>query len=355
MDDVGIDGRCSGQPTHLLFCSDRLTRSPLMLWSFSKSYKGPLPPLTDQQKALSARLSNHVWILAGDIGARSLTSAPENLEKAAQYIEHVFRKHDYTTSVQEFDCDVRELRKGATQPSDVVHKTYKTRNIIAELKGTKIPDEIVVVGAHYDSVYDCPAANDNGSGVAALLEISGALRKVVVDRTIRFVAFTNEEPPFFRTEQMGSWKYAHLCHERKEKIKAMLSLETMGYFSDEPNSQSFPHSLLKRIYPNTGNFIAFVSNLQSRVLLDRSIIAFRKKTKFPSEAIAAPVSLSGIDFSDQYAFWKLGYPAIMITDTAHLRYPHYHEAEDTPDKVDYDALARVTSGITEVILNLARK
>ena len=210
------------------------------------------------------------------------------------------------------------------------------------------------MGAHYDSVFDCPAANDNGSGVAALLEISRLLRTEQLRRPVRFVAFTNEEPPFFRTDQMGSFQYAQSCHQRKDKISAMISLETIGYYSDAPNTQRFPHAIMGLIYPSTGNFLSFISNLQSQKLLKQAIASFRKSTKFPSQGVALPALVPGIDFSDHRPFWQFGYPGIMITDTAFLRYPHYHEADDTPDKINYDKLALVVAGLCRMMLDLSR-
>ncbi|MBX9568476.1 MAG: M28 family peptidase [Candidatus Obscuribacterales bacterium] len=320
-----------------------------------KSYKGPLPTLTESEQELSCKLSNHVWMLAGDIGARSLTSAPDNLEKAAQYIEHVLKSYGYVPKAQEFTAETFVHRKQEPSGDDLKFPyamekiTHKTRNIIAELPGDEAHKDCIIVGAHYDSVFDCPAANDNGSGVAALLEISRLLQAAQLKRTVRFVAFTNEEPPFFRTEQMGSHKYAQLCHQNNDKVAAMISLETIGFYTDEPNSQQFPHSILRLLYPTTGNFVSFVSNLQSQSLLTKCISAFRQTTKFPSEGVALPAVVPGIDFSDHRPFWQLGYQAIMITDTAHLRYPHYHEAEDTPEKIDYDKFALVVAGLTRMI------
>jgi Zn-dependent M28 family amino/carboxypeptidase len=320
-----------------------------------KSYRGPLEPLSEDGRALSSRLSNHVWMLASDIGARSLTSAPENLERAALYIEHVFKSHGFEVSAQEYSVETltqknwQRTDQGISFPS--VH--HKTRNIIAEIKGHKCPEELIVVGAHYDSVYDCPAANDNGSGVAGLLEIAGLLSAEKLKRTIRFVAFTNEEPPFFRTEQMGSYQYARLCKERAENIKAMICLETIGYYSETPNSQRFPHPMLGLVFPKLGNFILLVSNLESKSVLAKAIKSFRSAVKFPSEALAIPAAVKGVAFSDHASFWDFGYPAFMVTDSAFYRYPHYHEPEDTPDKIDYDKLARVVLGLSSVVRDIA--
>lgn len=188
--------------------------------------------------------------------------------------------------------------------------------------------------------------------MAALLEIARQLRGVRPRRTVRFVAFTNEEPPFFRSDQLGSYRYAKLCHERNEKIAAMICLETIGYYTDEPETQRYPLRLFNLLFPTTANFVAFVSNVQSSRLLFQSVHSFRRATAFPARALALPRFLRGVDFSDQESFWRFGFPAIMITDTANYRYPHYHELTDTPDKLNYDALARVTLGITAMVRDL---
>lgn len=319
------------------------------------SYKCPLPSLTATEKVLVSKLSSHVLMLAGDIGARSLTSAPEGLIKAAGYIEYILRGYDYSSSREEFTVEVlsRERAKFTSEGINFPSVQHTTCNVIAELAGSKTPAEIVVVGAHYDSVYDCPAANDNGSGVAALLELAGLMKQSNPAKSIRFVAFTNEEPPFFRTDKMGSFVHAKGCKDRNEKIVAMLSLETIGFYSSEPNSQKYPHKVMGTCFPNTGNFLSFVANLQSARLLNRSLKAFRRSVDCPSEGVALPALVTGVDFSDQFNFWKYGYPALMVTDTAYLRYPHYHEAEDTPDKLDYEMLARVVTGLAGVLRELA--
>ncbi len=320
-----------------------------------KSRREPLYPLSEQEKVISVKLKDHVSMLAGTIGARSLTSCPLGLEKAAKYIEQIFSEFDYVRSQQDFMVDLPNVAaaNGTADGISTNSNRLCTRNIIAEVQGGKTPKEIIVLGAHYDSVYDCPAANDNGSGVATLLELARVLSHFHSERTIRFVAFTNEEPPFFGTKDWGANQYASLCHEREEKVVSMISLETMGYFSDQPGSQTFPHDVFGLIYPNQGDFISFVSNLGSRRFLNRFTKSFRKATKFPCESVAVPESIRGVAFSDHAAFWKYGYPAIMITDTAFYRYPHYHTQEDTPDKVDYDRLARVVWGIAEVVKEIS--
>ena len=214
------------------------------------------------------------------------------------------------------------------------------------------PPPILLIGAHYDSVFGSPGANDNGSGVAAMLALARRFAGKPAQHTLRFVAFVNEEPPYFLTGQMGSFVYAGRCKARGDRISAMISLETIGYFSDAPHSQTYPAPGLGVFYPSVGNFIGFVSNVPSRNLLRRAIALFRKHAKIPSEGAALPAFIPGVSWSDQWSFWQHGYPGIMITDTAPFRYPHYHSATDTPDKLDYDRFALVVSGMEKVIEEL---
>ena len=256
--------------------------------------------------------------LAGTIGERNLYR-PRAYAEAADFIEQCLP----SASRHTFDSGV---------------------NIECEIPGN---DEIIIVGAHYDTVSGSPGADDNATGVAALIDL--AKRFSAPKRTIRFVAFANEEPPFFDTAQMGSLRYAQRCHDRGEKIVAMLSLETIGFFNDAPQSQTYP-SMLRLVYPSTANFIAFVSNVRSRALLRRCVKRF---SGLPVESGALPEFIAGVAWSDQYAFWKLGYPALMVTDTALFRNPHYHTASDLPHTLDYDRLGRVVEGLTSVVLDLA--
>src|SRR5205814_10011080 len=206
------------------------------------------------------------------------------------------------------------------------------------------PPPIVIIGGHYHSVFGSSGSNDNGTGVAATLALARRFAEKQLElrltpthyKTLRFVAFVNEEPPYFLSGEMGSEVYARRCKERGDKIYAMISLETIGYFSDAPNSQTYPSPDLGMFYPKVGNFIGFVSNVHSRALLRRVITLFRENAKIPSEGASLPAFIRGVSWSDQWSFWQHGYPAIMVTDTAPFRYPYYHSSSDTPDKLDYD-------------------
>jgi hypothetical protein len=289
--------------------------------------------LSPEDTALRAELVADVHKLAGEIGERNIPHYPA-LNAAAEFIEKSFS-----------DAGLQPRRDTYEVGGRACH------NIEAEIRGAS--PRIVLVGAHYDSVYGAPGANDNGSGVAAMLALARRFAGKPRAQTLRFVAFVNEEPPYFQTPQMGSLVYAQRCKARADQISAMISLETIGYFSDAPRSQIYPSPGLGAFYPSTGNFIAFVGNVGSRVLVYRAIEVFRAAGKLPSEGGAVPSFIPGVGWSDQWSFWQHGYPGIMITDTAPFRYPHYHAATDTPDRLDYDRFALVVSGIEKVIEEFA--
>ena len=289
--------------------------------------------LSADEMKLQDELRADVEMLGGQIGERNLNRYPQ-LQAAAEFIESSFVR-----------AGLQAKRDSYTLNSVLCH------NIDAEVRGSS--PEIVLIGAHYDSVVGAPGANDNGSGVAATLALARRFAARSTSKTLRFVAFVNEEPPFFQTPQMGSFVYASRCKQRGDKIAAMISLETIGYFSDAPHSQKYPAPGLGIFYPTTGNFIGFVSNMRSRSLLQRALSTFRAQEKLPSEGASLPAFIPGVSWSDQWSFWKHGYPAMMVTDTAPFRYRPYHEPTDTPDKLDYARFALVVSGMEKVIVDLA--
>ena len=275
---------------------------------------------------LEGRLKVHVAVLADEIGPRDVFVI-DKLNAAADYIRGFWKKAGYEVSAQTF-----RVEKAVCQ------------NLAVEIPGESKPDEIVLVGAHYDTVSWSPGANDNGSSVAALLELSELFSTKSAGATLRFVAFANEEPPFFKTRSMGSLVYAKACRERKENIVAMVCLETIGYYRDERKTQKYPFPL-GFFYPDRGNFVAAVGNLRSKPLVKSFARNFMEESDFPIQCAATFGFITGIDWSDHWSFWRCGYPAIMITDTALFRYPYYHSSQDTPEKIDYYSLARVTHGV----------
>lgn len=299
-----------------------------------QSYRGPLPPLTPEQLALREELRRHVWKLAGEIGERNVFQ-PDRYRAAADYVEAGLAQTGRSVRRQSFEA-----------------RAERCHNLALEIPGTVKPEEILVVGAHYDSVAGSPGADDNASGVAALLTLARRLAGQPMARTVRFVAFANEEPPFFMTGDMGSLVYARRCREGGERIVLMLSLESLGYFSDRPRSQKYPFPL-GLFYPSRGDFIGFVGRSRDAAEVRRCIKLFRETVQFPSEGGALPGWLPGVGWSDHWAFWQVGYPAVMITDTAIFRSPHYHGADDTPERLDYDRFARVVEGVQRLIASLA--
>jgi hypothetical protein len=315
-----------------------------LLWWFGVRMPGKnvskAAPLSSDEVTLREELRADVQKLAGEIGERNMWHYAK-LNAAADFIEDSFSRAGLHPR-----RDSYEIRGQACH------------NIEAEIPGqpqgaaVSSPPSIILIGAHYDSVFGSPGANDNGSGVAAMLALARRFAKKTTQHTVRFVAFVNEEPPYFLGGDMGSFVYASRCKARGDKISAMISLETIGYFSDAPRSQAYPSPGLGLLYPKVGNFIGFVSNVHSRTLLRRVIALFRKNAKIPSEGAALPAFVPGVSWSDQWSFWRCGYPGIMITDTAPFRYPHYHSASDTPDKLDYDRFTLVVSGMEKVIEGL---
>jgi Zn-dependent M28 family amino/carboxypeptidase len=185
-----------------------------------------------------------------------------------------------------------------------------------------------------------------------VIEIARALRGARLPRTVKMVAFVNEEPPFFYFGEMGSRVYARAARARGDDIRVMLSLEMLGCYSDEAGSQAYP-PLLGLFYPEAGDFIAFVSNLRSRRALKEVVRAFKGGSDFPVEKLASPGIVPGVSWSDQLSFWREGYPGVMVTDTAFYRYRHYHSATDTPEKIDYVKMGRVVEGLARAVAELA--
>jgi hypothetical protein len=315
-----------------------------LLWWFGVRMPGKniskTAPLSPDEIALREEIRADVQKLAGDIGERNMWHYPQ-LNAAADFIEGSFSRAGFHPRRDSYD----------------VHG-QACHNIAAEIPGrpqgaaVSSPPSIILIGAHYDSVFGSPGANDNGTGVAATLALARRFADKKPQHTMHFVAFVNEEPPYFLSDEMGSFIYAGRCKARGDKISAMISLETIGYFSDAPHSQTYPSPGLGLFYPKVGNFIGFVSNVQSRTLLRRVVAAFRRRAKIPSQGAALPAFIPGVSWSDQWSFWRYGYPGIMVTDTAPFRYPYYHSSSDTPDKLDYDRFALVVSGMEKVIEDL---
>ena len=298
-------------------------------------HHGPLQPLGRGDRQLPADLKAHVVAVASE---EHNAGHPEALERSARYIEATLSSLGYAVSRQEFETEgvkVRnlEVRRAAPGAGNA---------------------RLIVIGAHYDSAQSAVGADDNGSGVAALLELARLLKSVqpAEGLEMRLVFYVNEELPWFATEKMGSLVHASGLAREGREVVAMLSLETIGWYSDAQGSQRYPFPF-NLLYPSTGDFIGFVANPRSRSLLHRVIGSFRRHAAFPSEGAVGLESIAGVSWSDQWAYWQFGWPAVMVTDTAPFRYPHYHTLRDTPDKLDYERLARVVQGLEGVLRDLA--
>lgn len=291
------------------------------------------------ERELSERLYTHVDRLAGLIGPRHL-GRPTHLEATATYIERELIGLGYSVERQTYEVEQTEVA-----------------NLVVERPGARRAGEVVILGAHYDTVPTTPGADDNASAVAMLIEVARMLQRFTFQRTLRFVAFPCEEPPHFYTDTMGSQVYARQCRLGGERIVGMVCLEMVGYYSEEPNSQEIPPGIprwLRWAFPTRGDFLAAVGNLRSWRLVWAFRRGFKRETRFPLFSIALPEIIWEIRLSDNSSFWDQGYPALMVTDTSFLRNPHYHAETDTPDTLDYARMAQSAIGVAGGIKRLAR-
>ncbi len=297
-------------------------------------YRGALPPEQGDLVRLRRELTRDLEHLAGEIGPRC--------------VEHYAAYQRARTWIGE------RLRAAGWDPTEQVYASRGGRavaNIIAERRGRVAPERILIVGAHYDTIEVSPGANDNGTGVVALLALA---RRLPVDPpvTLRLVAYANEEPPAFQTEDMGSLVHARSCRVAGEEVVGVLVLETLGCFSQRRGSQRFPVPALRHVYGDRGDFVAFVGTTASGSFLRRCVERFRAHARIPGEGACLPAVLPGAGWSDHWAYAKVGYPACMLTDTAPFRYPHYHTPADTVDKIDFRRLALVVAGVAGAVRDL---
>jgi len=278
-----------------------------------------------------AYLHDVVTVLAQDIGARTYRDT-DRLERCANYIAGQFNSFGFMTTRQSFPFN---------------GNTYQ--NVVAECTGNSYPEKILVVGAHYDTVPDTPGADDNASGVAGLLALAGSLASVRMSKTVRFVAFALEEPPLYRTQNMGSYQYAQSLRENRENVEGMICLEMIGFFSDREGSQHYPVPFFRWKFPTMGNYIAMVGNVRSKHFTESAAENFMKAVDLPVVTLNALPIVLGIDFSDHWSFGKFEYKALMVTDTAFYRNPNYHAPTDLPETLDYVRMAKVVEGLTAVI------
>jgi len=289
--------------------------------------------------SLAARLEATVRHLSGAIGERHFRRG-EALDAALRFIRE----------------QVGELQAAVTEHHfEVSGRRFTNVEVtVPALSGAATEPGCIVVGAHYDTVPGTPGADDNASGVAALIELVRQLGSERFERALRFVFFPNEEPPFFPDAGMGSAAYAAQLRRAGIDVHVMISLEMLGYYSDRAKSQRYPPGM-SLFYPDRGNFIGFVSNLRSRERLLEVKRAFIASSTFPCESLAAPEWTVVVGLSDHSSFWKQGYPGLMVTDTAFMRNPHYHQASDTAETLDFERFAKVTEGLVGALRLLASR
>lgn len=283
------------------------------------------------------RLERHITAVASE--PHNVDHYPA-LERAALYIEHELASYGLATVLQRYTVDGRSVRN---------------IEVVFEPPGAGPTTPTFVVGAHYDSPDDSPGANDNGTGVAAALELARKFSgkgttAALKPRThrLRLVFWVNEELPYGKTPDMGSWRHAERLKKSGEQVVGMVALETLGYFSETPGSQQFPFPF-GLIYPDRGNFVAFVGLPGSRGFTHRLTRGFRRHCAISSIGGVVPGFIPGVDLSDHWAYHQFGFPALMVTDTAPFRNPHYHQPDDLPETVDYVSLARITAGLEKAI------
>ncbi len=294
-----------------------------------------LGALDEDQRAIALNLETHIRAVASE--PHNL-AYPEALERSAVYIEETLARIGYDVRWQVFDVE-----------------GHQVRNIEVVLTPASEKARTLVIGAHYDAADDCPGANDNGTGVAALLEMARLLREQPLQAPrlrMRLVFFVNEEQPYGKTEHMGALRHARTLKAQGEPVTAMIALETLGYFSNVKGSQRLPFPF-NWLYSDRGDFVAFIGLPGARAFLGKAVAAFRNTGAFPATGTIAPASVEGADLSDHWAYHQAGVPALMITDTALYRNPFYHQPFDTPDTVDYASLARITQGLDQMLRTLA--
>jgi len=290
-------------------------------------HAGPLPD--EDHAVLREQLREDVELLSG---LRRNYSKPDEYESSAVYIEERLAGLGLSSTRQTV----------STERGDAF-------NILSQIDGESAPKEVVVLGAHYDSYAHTPGADDNASGVAGLLELARLLQTKKPGRTVILAFYANEEPPYFQTDGMGSLVHARsLVAQQDLKPVAMFSLEMLGYYDTAAGSQKYP-PVLSWFYPDTGDFVAFVGSLAFRDIVTESVGVFRNKVRFPAYGFSGPGFMREVGFSDQWSYWQVGIPALMVTDTAFFRNHHYHQGSDTPDTLDWDRFPRVVAGIEPVM------
>jgi Zn-dependent M28 family amino/carboxypeptidase len=287
-----------------------------------------------ESSAVISVLKEDVLELAGNIGARSTTHY-QNLLAASKYLQTRFAEIGYEPSLQTYQA-----------------KGHEVSNIYAIKPSSTGDGEVLVIGAHYDSQYSNPGADDNASGVAVLLALMKSLKSASLKRNIHFVCFVNEELPHSHSPDMGAWRYAKFVSELKVPVLGMISLESVGYFDSAKGSQRYPFKFLELMYPDSGDFIAVVGNLKSHTLVSSITEAFHTSSPLKTEGAVLPQFIRDIGRSDHAPFWQRGFQAVMVTDTANFRNANYHQPTDHPNTLDYEKMYQVYLGLNQFLSTL---
>ena len=332
-----------------------------------ETYEETPQSISEITKATANRLRAHVEVLTNEIGGRSIYNTAE-LDKTKTWIINEFKKLGLEPKLQTYHVEPQLVREAIKERNKVMREEGNTNllpeygdnqpvkelaNIWVEIKGSRYPNQFIVVGAHYDTIVpDCPGADDNSTGVAGLLEIARYLKANPPQINVLLAAFACEEYPVGGTDKMGSAVFATwLIKEEKRRPVGMIALDMLGYFSDEPGSQAYPQPF-SMYYPDTADFIGFVSDSTSRTFIRSVVRRFRQiPATVPSQGVAAPVWLvPDVLRSDHEYFILYGIPGLMVTDTANFRYKeHYHKSTDTSEKLDYIKFAHVVDGLSRVV------
>ena len=269
-------------------------------------------------------LYRHIDFLSAKVGERHLWKKG-SLDMAADYIHEALSGAGYSVARQTF-----------TAYGQAVY------NLIAERSGAG--EDVIVIGAHYDTVPGSPGADDNASGVAGMLELARLCKNDAPRKNLIFAAFVNEEPPCFGSDNMGSMRYAKHLRESNAAIEFMISLEMIGHFNRD-ETQRYPFSAMNFFYPKTADFLAVIGDFNSSKYVSLVKRKLRRNADIKVRSLIAPAQVAGISHSDNSSFWRYGFKAVMVTDTAYFRNRNYHQETDTIDSLNFNEMAKVVKGL----------
>jgi len=300
--------------------------------------RAPIPADPKALSPLAARLRGHVVMLASTIGERDAYD-PKGRERARDYVLARLKESGYAAKLLPYESrGLGGVRDGTR---------YDNVEAVLHVRAPE-PRGAWVIGAHYDSAPGTPGADDNASGVAVLLEAARLLRERKPGREVRFVAFGTEEPPAFGTRNMGSWHYARGLKDNGALVHGMISLEMLGFYNPRPGAQLYP-PFMQLFFPDHGGFVGVVGNIESRALLGTFGSDWRRLSPFPLTVSILPGPFANLALSDQLNFWALGFPALLLSDTAFYRNANYHQSSDLPETLDYERMAEVATGLAATL------